>query len=792
MVAARPQPARAGGRRCVDRCFDARRSRLRFRCRPSPQGAWRDLPSLQRTLAEPLRPVAVGDDFRQSLASFNDPSFVAPLSHQVDPSTGGLVDGLAAPGQPYAHPNGSDLPVPARPAAPAAPRVQRSVAWSGSTDLPTVGWELPGLPADEPVRAESRIAARDEQSGRTAGAGSWNGSASRSPAPDPVRSPADPSQAPLPVQRSLAAVPTTPGADEASYRRSRSAKLPVVVARSTPDVATAEMPAPEVRRRRCAGRAGSAGWSNPRPSRPRSADSPRRSPVWVVRTRLPADPPAGSAGDDRPVDRDHDERRRHPIGNVPECPRSESPSAGSPSSGSSRHPDRLHPDRRRRRRRRSPALPVVSRLADPARPGDQGSAASVGDAAVESRRSRPPSRGCPDLGYGSGAETARRPACPADRPNRTPGGTSCAAGGVPGPAGRDCRQRRRCSRIPAVAQADPESLRRARHQSPYAGESPSSVAAPSRRRPRRRCSGSPGFRPRRRSQRLTPEATAPSFPVVARGPAVRRTAVRTRPADVDVRWTAAETPDPVAPGSTGPVRRRPHRLDADRAADLGGPASPSEPWVATPGPAAPPTVSSTSAAAAGSVGSGAVGSARLSRRRHPSRRSPAPAPFASAAPASAAYSVPAGGVEPDGRRRSADSGAAQRRPPHRSRFQPVVGPLSAGRFAPGGGKRLPGRIAYGREHVLREHVRVTTAGRKPARRMTGSPACNSSPPITAAAPSEPAGEAAAPPRQRRVPLRPRRRPEPRRPIWTRWPAGSTSRCRRDCGPNCGSTASEPG
>jgi hypothetical protein len=44
-----------------------------------PEGAWRDLPSLQRTLAEPLQPVAVGDEFRQSLASFQDPSFVAPL-----------------------------------------------------------------------------------------------------------------------------------------------------------------------------------------------------------------------------------------------------------------------------------------------------------------------------------------------------------------------------------------------------------------------------------------------------------------------------------------------------------------------------------------------------------------------------------------------------------------------------------------------------------------------------------------------------------------------------------------
>src|SRR5688500_13717424 len=73
-----------------------------------PQGAWQDLPGVQRTLAEPLRPVAIGEAFRQSLASFSDPSFLAPLSHSVDPSDGGLVDPLVAPGQPRAHPNGSD------------------------------------------------------------------------------------------------------------------------------------------------------------------------------------------------------------------------------------------------------------------------------------------------------------------------------------------------------------------------------------------------------------------------------------------------------------------------------------------------------------------------------------------------------------------------------------------------------------------------------------------------------------------------------------------------------------
>ena len=58
-------------------------------CRPdrsaASDGAWRDLPALQRTLAEPLQPVAISDDFRGSLASYEDPRFLAPLTHQVDP-----------------------------------------------------------------------------------------------------------------------------------------------------------------------------------------------------------------------------------------------------------------------------------------------------------------------------------------------------------------------------------------------------------------------------------------------------------------------------------------------------------------------------------------------------------------------------------------------------------------------------------------------------------------------------------------------------------------------------------
>jgi hypothetical protein len=113
-------------------------------------GAWRDLPGLQRALAEPLRPVAISNDFRASLATHTDPSFVAPLSHRVDPSAGGLVDGLVSAGQPQPHRSFGELPVLPRPTSASAPRVQRRVEWSGAVNLPTVSWELPGLAAADP------------------------------------------------------------------------------------------------------------------------------------------------------------------------------------------------------------------------------------------------------------------------------------------------------------------------------------------------------------------------------------------------------------------------------------------------------------------------------------------------------------------------------------------------------------------------------------------------------------------------------------------------------------------
>jgi hypothetical protein len=133
-------------------------------------GAWRDLPALQCTLADSLRPVAINDSFRESLASYADPSFVAPLAHHVEPDAGGLVDGLVSPGMPYAHASGPKMAVPHRVDLPAssrpgsstslrlvsAPPVQRSATSDSAADLPTVALQLPGMAAPDLEPAPSK------------------------------------------------------------------------------------------------------------------------------------------------------------------------------------------------------------------------------------------------------------------------------------------------------------------------------------------------------------------------------------------------------------------------------------------------------------------------------------------------------------------------------------------------------------------------------------------------------------------------------------------------------------
>ncbi len=120
---------------------------------PPASNDWRDVPRLQRTLADPLAPVAINDRFREGLATSADPSFLAPLTHRVEPVTGGLVEGLVVPGRPTTH-GGPDLVVPSRPAAATPPRVQRLAQWS-DPGLATVPLEYPA-PGTAPAAADGR------------------------------------------------------------------------------------------------------------------------------------------------------------------------------------------------------------------------------------------------------------------------------------------------------------------------------------------------------------------------------------------------------------------------------------------------------------------------------------------------------------------------------------------------------------------------------------------------------------------------------------------------------------
>lgn len=105
---------------------------------PRADPAWPGLPAVQRSLVDPIAPVAGLDAFTSALATRRDPSFLAPLSHQVDPTGGGLADGLAdlAPGHPHTYAPASELtvlPAPSR-TPPEQPAVQRS--WGSFTSQP--------------------------------------------------------------------------------------------------------------------------------------------------------------------------------------------------------------------------------------------------------------------------------------------------------------------------------------------------------------------------------------------------------------------------------------------------------------------------------------------------------------------------------------------------------------------------------------------------------------------------------------------------------------------------------
>ena len=67
--------------------------------RPGPRDDWRTLPPPPTVLRSPVTTVATGA-FSDSLSTWRDPSFLAPLGHQIDPGgPAGLITGLASAGR---------------------------------------------------------------------------------------------------------------------------------------------------------------------------------------------------------------------------------------------------------------------------------------------------------------------------------------------------------------------------------------------------------------------------------------------------------------------------------------------------------------------------------------------------------------------------------------------------------------------------------------------------------------------------------------------------------------------
>ena len=97
--------------------------------RPQTPAAWSRLPPLQRSVADSTA-IAPPAAFRSSLTTHQNPSFLAPLGHLVDPDgPAGVVGGLASSvGGPIPYEGMDELRVPTRPAPPSAPAVQRRIA----------------------------------------------------------------------------------------------------------------------------------------------------------------------------------------------------------------------------------------------------------------------------------------------------------------------------------------------------------------------------------------------------------------------------------------------------------------------------------------------------------------------------------------------------------------------------------------------------------------------------------------------------------------------------------------
>src|SRR5262245_38022904 len=197
-------------------------------------GQWRQMPALQRISAD-LGPVAPLDRFADSLATHQDPRFLAPLAHAVTPEApSGQVAGLATPAA------GADLPPVQRFARPsdASTTIQRSVSVtpappSRPVTLPPIDTRpIPSLP-------EIVVAPAPSDTPSPAGMSDLPAVQRAATSPGPVQPGVDtptlgPSTAPVPTTDSTDSG-ADPVADTATVTSECTTDLPVVSRTIAPD-----------------------------------------------------------------------------------------------------------------------------------------------------------------------------------------------------------------------------------------------------------------------------------------------------------------------------------------------------------------------------------------------------------------------------------------------------------------------------------------------------------------------------------------------------------------------------
>ena len=209
---------------------------------PVQRAAWEDLPPIRPVLTA-TEPVAPLDSFTSSLATARNPSFLAPLAHQVDPAgPSGQVEGLASPVVPQTMSGGPELAVGPRPApsrrSQVAAVVQRALA--------------PRVRFSEPDAASTASAAVIPAAAPAPDHPSADESSLGSRQLEPVEIPAPRSLTAAPDPGELSTLPVVSSPSAPAMSSSTVSAVPTVSrARVVRGVERARPPRPPSRTRRC-------------------------------------------------------------------------------------------------------------------------------------------------------------------------------------------------------------------------------------------------------------------------------------------------------------------------------------------------------------------------------------------------------------------------------------------------------------------------------------------------------------------------------------------------------------